>query len=182
MKNTLRKLGITSAKAVSLVGIMAATVECGKLALSALPNVEVVTLLLAVYGYTFGYLGVAAAFVFVLIEPLIYGFGPWVVSYFIYWPLVAFVFCVLGRKKIRSRIITTAVAVGLTILFGMLSSVIDVALYLGVNVHFFSNLGLYYIRGIVFYGVQIACNAVLFPLLFEFLVRKLGIIKGRMSS
>ena len=182
MKSTLRKLGITSAKAVSLVGIMAATVECAKLALSALPNVEVVTLLLAVYGYTFGYLGVAAAFVFVIIEPLIYGFGPWFLSYLIYWPTVALVFCVLGKKKIHSRVIATSIAVGLTVLFGVLSSVIDVALYLGVNSHFFYNLGLYYIRGMVFNCVQIACNAVLFPLLFEFLIRKLGIIKGRMSS
>ena len=182
MKKISSKLGITSAKNIALVGIMAATLECGKLALSFLPNVEVVTLLLAVYGYTFGYLGVLSAFVFVFIEPLIYGFGPWVVSYFIYWPLVALVFCLLGRKKLRSRIVITAVAVGLTVFFGILTSVVDVALYLGVNSYFFSNLVLYYIRGIVFYSVEVACNAVLFPLLFEFLVRRLGIIKGRMSA
>lgn len=181
MRDIVRKLGVTSAKSAALVGIMAATVECGKLALAFLPNVEVVTLLLAVYGYTFGYLGVLAAFVFVFIEPLIYGFGPWVVSYLIYWPLVALIFCVLGRKGIRSRIFITAIAVGLTVLFGVLSSVVDVVLFLGVNAHFFANLGLYYIRGIVFSAVQIACNAVLFPILFEFLIRKLGIIKRRMS-
>ena len=167
MRDIVRKLGVTSAKSAALVGIMAATVECGKLALAFLPNVEVVTLL--------------AAFVFVFIEPLIYGFGPWVVSYLIYWPLVALIFCVLGRKGIRSRIFITAIAVGLTVLFGVLSSVVDVVLFLGVNAHFFANLGLYYIRGIVFSAVQIACNAVLFPILFEFLIRKLGIIKRRMS-
>ena len=182
MKKMSGKLGITSAKTIALVGIMAATVECGKLALSFLPNIEVVTLLLAVYGYVFGYLGVFAAFVFVSFEPLIYGFGPWVVSYFIYWPLVAFVFCILGRKKIHSRIISTSFAVGLTVFFGILSSAVDVALYLGVNSYYFSNLALYYVRGIVFCSVQIVCNAVLFPLLFEFLVRKLDIIKGRMSA
>ena len=54
---------LSPARALALVGISAATVECGKLALMALPNIEVVTLLLALYGYVFGPLGVAAAVV-----------------------------------------------------------------------------------------------------------------------
>ena len=39
-----------AARVVALVGIMAATLECGKLVLSFLPNIEVVTLLCALYG------------------------------------------------------------------------------------------------------------------------------------
>ena len=66
-QNSIR---ISPARNIALVGIMAATVECAKLALAFLPNVEVVTLLLALYGYVFGYLGFAAAIVFVSIEPL----------------------------------------------------------------------------------------------------------------
>ena len=46
------------ARQVALVGIMAATMECGKLALSFLPNIEIVTLLHALYGYAFGALGI----------------------------------------------------------------------------------------------------------------------------
>jgi hypothetical protein len=37
--------GMIGARTVALVGIMAATLECGKLVLSFLPNVEVVTIL-----------------------------------------------------------------------------------------------------------------------------------------
>ena len=59
------------ARAVALVGVMAATMECGKLVLSFLPNVEIVTLLHAIYGFAFGWLGVAASVVFVCIEPMI---------------------------------------------------------------------------------------------------------------
>ena len=92
-----------SAKIIALVGIMAATLECGKLALSFLPNIEVVTILLALYGYTFGIYGIMAAFVFVCIEPLIYGFGTWVVSYFLYWPLVALVFMLFAKLRIKNR-------------------------------------------------------------------------------
>ena len=165
------------AKTVALVGIMAATIECGKLALSFLPNVEVVTLLCALYGYVFGWLGVAAAVVFVCIEPLIYGVGSWIVTYIIYWPLVAFVFMVLGRLKINNRWLLTAVAVLLTVFFGALSSVIDSIVLFGLSENFFKNVGLYYLRGMVFYLVQLACNAALFPTLFLYLAGKLRLIR-----
>ena len=60
MKKSSSK-AMSAAQKVALVGIMAATVECGKLVLAAVPNVEVVTLLLAIYGYAFGWLGILAA-------------------------------------------------------------------------------------------------------------------------
>ena len=91
-----------AARYAALVGIMAATVECAKLALAAIPNVEVVTLLLALYGYTFGVAGIVAAIVFVCIEPLIWGFGTWMISYFIYWPLVAATFMMLSKCRIKT--------------------------------------------------------------------------------
>ena len=165
------------AKAVALVGIMAATLECAKLALSFLPNIEVVTLLTALYGYVFGWYGVAAAVIFVCIEPLIYGFGGWIITYIIYWPLVATVFMLLGRRGVKNRFLLTAVAVGMTVLFGILSSVVDTAILLGVNGNYFKNLALYYARGVIFYAVQIACNAAIFPTLFPFLSERLSVIK-----
>ena len=57
MTTNISKKRMKPAHAVALVGIMAATMECGKLALSFLPNIEIVTLLHALYGYVFGYLG-----------------------------------------------------------------------------------------------------------------------------
>ena len=169
------------ARTIAFVGIAAATVECAKLALSFLPNVEVVTLLVALYGYVFGWIGVCAAAVFVCIEPLIYGINTWVITYFIYWPLVALVFMLLRRAKLRNRWIITAAAALLTVIFGILSSVVDTALMLGVNEYYFKNLLIYYARGIVFYAVQIVSNAVLFPLLFTFLADKLKMIKRNMK-
>ena len=167
------KRSLSAAKKIALVGIAAATVECGKLALSFLPNIEVVSILLAVYGYVFGYAGVLAAVVFVCIEPLIWGFGSWVITYFIYWPALAFVFCLLGRARMGSRWLSTGIAVAMTLFFGILSSVIDTAFLIGITPRFFSNLLLYYLRGIPFYALQLACNAVLFPTLFVFLTKKL---------
>lgn len=181
MKLTEEKKLPFNARAVALVGIMAATLECGKLALSFLPNIEVVTLLCALYGYVFGVYGVIAAAVFVCIEPLIYGIGSWILTYILYWPLVAFVFMLLRKRGVKNRLWLTLTALGLTVFFGALSSVIDTAFYLGINENYFANLCLYYVRGIVFYFVQLACNGALFPTLFVFLAEKLERIKDTVN-
>lgn len=175
-KNKKRKKSV--ARTVATVGILAATVECGKLALAALPNIEVVTLLLALYGYCFGWVGIAASVVFVCIEPLIWGINTWVVTYFLYWPLVSAVFFVLGRSGVRGRVVLTLSALLLTFWFGVLSSLVDVGLLMGYFDNFFYRFGIYYARGVWFYATQLACNAVLFPLCFlplEKRVRKLKI-------
>ena len=119
------------ALSIALVGIMAASIECVKLALAFLPNVEAVTLLTALYSFSFGWYGIAAAVVFVCIEPLIWGFGTWFISYLIYWPLVAVVFFLFGRLKIKNRVSVTLTAVALTLFFGVLTSFVDVGLFSG---------------------------------------------------
>ena len=167
---------------IALVGIMAAIVECGKLALAFIPNVEVVTLFLALFSYTFGSLGLLAALIFVCVEPLIWGFGTWVFSYLIYWPLVAFVFFIFGKLKIKNRFIITASVIILTFVFGVLSSLVDIGLLSGFFDNFWYRFGIYYARGIVFYVVHIVSNTVIFFLLFPFLLKRLGEIKKHILS
>ena len=179
MNRSSRGRVLSGARAIALVGITAATVECAKLALSALPNIEIVTLLLALYGYVFGWYGVLSAVVFVSIEPLIYGFGTWVVAYYIHWPLVAVVFMILARIKLKNRWLITAAAIVLTFFFGVLSSLVDVGLLSGNFENFLYRFGVYYARGIVFYALQIGCNAVLFPLCFKFLAERLCRIRAQ---
>ena len=167
------------ARTIALVGIMSASLECVKLALAVLPNIEAVTILLALYGYVFGYLGIISALVFVSIEPLIYGFGTWVVSYYLYWPLVALVFMLLGKAKIKQRFLLGGVAVLLTVWFGVLTCLIDMGLLSGFFDNFWGRFGVYYLRGIPFYIAQTVCNAVLFLLLFPYLSGKLETIKQK---
>ena len=174
------KKRIRPAHAIALVGISAATVECGKLALAAIPNVEVVTLLLALYGYVFGWIGVVSAFVFVSIEPMIYGFGTWVVGYLIYWPLVAAVFALLGRLRVKNVFIITGTAVLLTVFFGVLTSFVDLGLLSGFHDNILARFAVYYARGVWFYVAQTVTNAVLFPLLFRFLAGRLTVIRKSM--
>jgi len=162
---------------LALVGIMAATVECGKLALAFIPNVEVVTLFLALFSYVFGITGVIAAVIFVCIEPFIWGFGTWLVSYLIYWPCVALTFFFLGRIKIKNRFLTSSIVALLTFLFGILTSLIDIGLLSGFFDNFWYRFGVYYTSGVTFYAVHIASNTVIFFFLFGLLLKRLEKIK-----
>ena len=84
--------GRDKARKIAVIALMTATIEGGKLALSFIPNVEIVTLLCALYGYIFGWSGIISTYLFVVIESVIWGFNTWVVTYVIYWPMVAFIF------------------------------------------------------------------------------------------
>ena len=156
-----------SVRHVALVGMMAATLEVAKLILALLPNIEVVTLLCGLYGYVFGGWGVLATFVFVSIEPLIWGFGTWLISYYLYWPFVALIFMLLGKAGIKNRVLLTVTALALTLWFGVLSSLVDIGLFSGSYDRFFYRFSIYYARGIFFYVAQLVSNAVVFPLLFR---------------
>lgn len=185
MKNTEEQVGSPRRRSdklvrkVALIGIAAATIECGKLALAAIPNVEVVTLLIALYGYVFGVWGVVASLVFVSIEPMIWGVNTWVITYYLYWPLVAAVFWGLSRLRVKNRFVLTGAALMLVAWFGVLSSLVDVGLFMGVFDKFWYRFGILYSRGIVFYAVELATNAVLFPTCFPFLSELLFKIKSR---
>lgn len=153
---------------------MAATLEVGKLALSFIPNVEVVTLLCGVYGYVFGFYGMIATYIFVGLETLIWGVNTWVITYLIHWGFVTFVFALLGKSKIKNTLIITSVAVVLTTAFGVLSSLVDTGLLTGFWKNFWKRFAIIYTRGFVFYIVEIVCNLILFLLLFKPLVKIIG--------
>ena len=74
-----------SAKRIALAALFAALVSGGKLALMFIPNVEVVSILLAVAGYCFGALfSLSVSLVFCTVETALWGFNTWVILYFVY--------------------------------------------------------------------------------------------------
>ena len=176
----MNKKRYSIAKTIAMVGIMAAALEAVKLALAALPNIEAVTLLIAVFSYSFGALGLAATVVFVAIEPLIWGFGTWFISYLIYWPALSLLFILLRHLGIKRIIPITAAALVMTALFGVLSSLVDVGIFSGSYEDLPSRFVIYYTRGIPFYLAQLLTNLVLFPILFKPLTKRSAIIRKRL--
>lgn len=74
---------------IATIGVMVATIEAGKHALTFLPNVELVSLLIILYTLYFGKKVIYAILAFVLLEGCWYGFGIWWIMYLYVWPLLA---------------------------------------------------------------------------------------------
>ena len=167
-----------SAKNIAIISIMSATLSAGKLAMSVLPNIEPVTILIALYASVFGCAYVLpATAVFILLDVFIYGLNTWVISYFIYWPLVAVVFAFVNKKQ-KGKIVNTIVAVLLTVSFGVLTSLVDVGLFMGAFDNFWYRFGIMYIRGIPFFAIHVLSNFALFLLCYTPLCKALSKTKN----
>ena len=108
----------------------------GQLALSAVAGIEIVTVLLVCFAFTYGRReGVIIAVVFSLLRCLIFGFQINVILlYLIYYPALAFFFGWLGSKingDITPRLLALIVglAVAFTIAFTLLDDVLTPLLY-----------------------------------------------------
>jgi|GEM_PF-201711 len=168
-----KRISLSAAKRAALIGVAAGLLEAGKMALNAIPNVEVVTLFCALFGYVFGVYGIVSIYLFVGMEILIWGFSSysmWIVSYLIYWPLLGVIFWCLGQAKVKNRFILTAVAVVMTAFFGVMTSLIDCGILSGFRNDFWQRFAIYYVRGVPFYITQIVCNFILFITIFPTLL------------
>lgn len=167
---------------IAITAMFSALLVGGKQALAAIPNVEVVTIVIALASYVWG-LGVAlpAVFVFIAIDVAIFGPNTWVISYIIHWNLVAVAFWLLSKVKTNNTmtvIFATATAVVATALFGVLTSAADtcIGFVQGKGFYFdFDDFGgrfvAMYLAGVTFYVTQIVCNLALFAVAFLPLVR-----------
>lgn len=85
-------------KDIALTGLMVATIEIAKMALSFLPNVELTSFLLILYTLIFGPKTFFAVPVFILLEGAVYGVQLWWIMYLYAWPLLVLV-TLLFRKQ-----------------------------------------------------------------------------------
>lgn len=91
------KKSLFSAKEIALIGMMTAMLEAVKLALQAVPNVELVTLLIILFTLFLGWKTLIAVWAFVGIECVVWGIGLWTIMYVYVWPILVF-FSLLLKK------------------------------------------------------------------------------------
>lgn len=161
---------------IAVLAVMAALLESVKWALNIFPNVELVSLFCALYGYVFGLIGVVPVFVFVCIEMLWWGINTWVLEYFVHFPLITVVFCFFRTLKIDKTWVFVTFITLLTAFFGVFTSFVDVTFFMGFE-DFWRRFSIYYMRGIWFYVVHVACNFIVFLLLFKPLSKLLEKLK-----
>ena len=180
----MKRRGTTkyTASFIAVSAMYAALLVGAKWALAVLPNVEVVTLLVAVAAYVWGPVVVFPAVnVFIAVDMAIWGVNTWIISYFVHWNFVAACFWLLGKIRYRHKatetVAVTAAAVTATALFGVLTSFIDVVVgytdggfFVDMD-NILTRFAVMYTAGVGFFVTQIVCNAVLFATAFLPLVR-----------
>ncbi|NLT58642.1 MAG: hypothetical protein GXX99_06730 [Clostridiales bacterium] len=81
------------------MGLIGGLTTAAQLAMAPLPNIEPVSLIFLLCGATFGLQTLFAAAVFVLLEGLVFGFGPWWFSYLYLWPLAVLLGALFRRME-----------------------------------------------------------------------------------
>ena len=113
-------------KDIALVGMMVATIEAGKLAMSFLPNIEPVTLFIILYTLKFGPKVLYAIFIFIILEGFLYGFGIWWFVYLYIWPLLSILTMIFRKYTSLWFWMFFSTLFGLS--FGLLSSLTTLVL------------------------------------------------------
>jgi energy-coupling factor transport system substrate-specific component len=85
-------------KDIALIGMMSAILVAVQVALSFLPNIELVSILIIIYTLVFGRKALYIIYVFVAVEGIIYGIGLWWINYLYVWT-VLFLIAMLLRKQ-----------------------------------------------------------------------------------
>jgi len=163
-----------SALYLASVAMLSAMLTALKLALAGIPNVEVVTLLIIVYGSALGIsYALPATLIFCAVETALYGFGSWVLLYFIYFPLLALISSLLLKgKRLPLAIILGAVG---SVLFGVLSACCDTLFCISsLSTAMLGKYWVaYYIRGIYFDLVHVISSVITIGILYLPLVAAL---------
>jgi energy-coupling factor transport system substrate-specific component len=110
---------------ITLFGMLAALTFGAKVAMSTLPNIEPVTLMMLVMGAVFGWKAVCPMWVYVTAEILFYGLGTWNFNYLYIW-IIPVALGVLLRQ-IRNPFVWALVSGVYGLLFGALCAPVYLA-------------------------------------------------------
>lgn len=88
-----------SVRDIALIGMMTAIIEVSKIALSFIPNVELVTFWIIMFTLFLGPKVIYSIIAFILIEISVYGIHTWVIMYIYIWPLLALVIWLCKKNQ-----------------------------------------------------------------------------------
>ena len=171
------------AKKIAVLAVMSALLVAGKAALTAVANVEVVSLFCALFGYVFGPIAIVPTCIFILIEAIYWSaisYPSWIVAYMIHYNAVVLIFWLLSKTRLNLPIIFSLLIAFLTFCFGLIEAFFAIILASKGFENFFYRFGVYYGRGIAFCVVHIASNFAIFLLLFYPLKELLTKLKQKM--
>ena len=141
------------------MGMMTAAAFAGQIAMSFLPNIEIVTLLFILYTLVLGKKVFLVIYAFVLLEGIFYGFGLWWLNYLYIWTILAIV--VLMFRKQDSVLFWSIISGFYGLTYGALCSLIHLFIG-GPNTAF-----AYWVSGLGFDVTHCIGNVVVCLILFK---------------
>lgn len=112
----------TPVRKLALFSILGGMMFAAKMAMAQLPNIEPVSLLVMLYAVCFGWQGLYAVYLYVLLEIAVWGVGLWNVCYLYVW-LVLFLLARLLRRM-DAPLGWAALSGGFGLLFGALCALV----------------------------------------------------------
>lgn len=110
-------------KEIVLIAVLSAILTMSQMALSFIPNVELVTLLIIIYSIIYEKKALYMVGIFVIMMGIFHGFGTWWFGYVIIWPLFSFITYKL-RKRIEGKYLILSIYSGIFgLMFGILYTI-----------------------------------------------------------
>lgn len=163
-------------KDIALIGMMSAILITIQIALSFLPNVELVSLLIILFTLIYRSKALYIIYIFVLVEGLIYGFGLWWINYLYVWLVLYIITMLIGKKQSRGTFVWATVSSCFGFSFGALCS-IPYFFIGGIRSGF-----AYWVSGIPFDITHGIFNFIIMVVLFRPLYQLLTFIDKRTSQ
>lgn len=145
-----------------------------KVAMSGLPNIEPVSLLVMVYAVVFGKKCFYSVYVYVVFEILLFGIGIWNIYYLYIWAILAFI--AIAFKKAENPVIWAVISGAFGLLFGAFCMPVDI--FIGG----FGYAAARWVSGIPFDLLHCAGNFVIALVLFVPLRKLLEKLYARMKA
>ena len=104
------------------MAMLTGVIFAAQVAMAALPNIEIVTMLVILYTQLYRKKVFFIIYAFIGLEGLFYGFGLWWLNYLYIWTLLTLLVLLLGKKQ-RSPVFWSILAGAYGLCFGMLCAI-----------------------------------------------------------
>ena len=154
--------------------LLGAILAVSQIVLNFIPNVELVSTFIIIFSLIFGYKTQYSIFVFNIIMGILYGFGVWIIGYFIIWPSLSII-TVLLKNKLIDNYLKMSIFCGA---FGMIFGALYAIPYIVVNPYYALT---YWISGLPYDAVHMLGNYFIMLLLGEVIYKTVCKLKHSSS-
>ena len=107
-----------------LFGVLGALTFAAKYAMSALPNIEPVSLMVMLFAVLFGWKALYPVYLYVTMEILVFGLGLWNINYLYIWAVL--LVAALFLRRMEHPLGWAMLSGGFGLAFGLLCGIVDV--------------------------------------------------------